>query len=95
MLLDNTGHVDTMNEIGICLMALGNFIDAEKYFKEALKIDINNPEILCNLGINYLNLGKIQSAEEYINKSFELNPDDEVTNSWISYLKRLQNKFNN
>ena len=91
----NTGHVDTMNEIGICLMAMENFVDAEKYFKEALKIDIENPEILCNLGINYLNLGNIQMAEKYISKSFELNPDDEITNSWISYLKRLQNKFNN
>jgi len=91
----NTGHVDTMNEIGICLMSIGVYEEAERYFKEALKADINNHELLCNLGIVYLNQGKLEDAEIYLSRAFEANPEDEITNSWISYLKELQNKFNN
>ncbi len=91
----NTGHVDTMNEIGICLMSIGVYEEAERYFKEALKADINNHELLCNLGIVYLNQGNIDEAESYLTRAFEVNPEDEITNSWISYLKELQNKLNN
>ncbi|MBN2899467.1 MAG: tetratricopeptide repeat protein, partial [Clostridia bacterium] len=91
----NTGHVDTMNEIGICLMSVEAYDEAERYFKEALKADINNPELLCNLGIVYLNKGNLEEAESYLGRSFEVNPEDEITNAWITYLKDLQNKFNN
>jgi len=91
----NTGHVDTMNEIGICLMSIGVYEEAERYFKEALKADINNHELLCNLGIVYMNQGNIDEAESYLTRAFEVNPEDEITNAWISYLRELQNKLNN
>ncbi len=91
----NTGHVDTMNEIGICLMSIEMFEEAERYFKEAIKADLNNHELLCNLGIVYLNQGNLEDAESYLMRAFEVNPLDEITNAWISYLKELQNKFNN
>lgn len=91
----NTGHIDTMNEIGICLMSIGVYEEAERYFKEALKADINNHELLCNLGIVYLNQGNLLDAESYLTRSFEVNPEDEITNAWLTYLKELQNKFNN
>lgn len=91
----NTGHVDTMNEIGICLMNIGFYEEAERYFKEAIKADLNNHELLCNLGIVYINQGNLAEAEAYLTRAFEVNPLDEITNSWISYLKNLQNKNNN
>lgn len=91
----NTGHVDTMNEIGICLLSIGVYEEAERYFKEALKADINNHELLCNLGIVYLNQGNLIDAEAYLNRAFDANPNDEITNSWITYLRDLQNKLNN
>jgi len=91
----NTGHVDTMNEIGICLLSIGVYEEAERYFKEALKADINNHELLCNLGIVYLNQGNLIDAEAYFNRAFDANPNDEITNSWITYLRDLQNKLNN
>lgn len=91
----NTGHVDTMNEIGICLLSIGVYEEAERYFKEALKADINNHELLCNLGIVYLNQGNLIDAEAYLNRAFDANPNDEITNSWMTYLRELQNKLNN
>ena len=76
-------------------MSIGVYEEAERYFKEALKADINNHELLCNLGIVYLNQGNLEDAETYLNRAFEANPEDEITNAWLTYLKNLQNKLNN
>ncbi len=91
----NTAHVDTMNEIAICLMQEGRYIEAETYLKEALKIDIDNNELLCNLGIVYLQNGNLIEAERYFNRAFEIAPDDEIVNEWLTYIDQLQNKPKN
>ncbi|MFR4671239.1 MAG: tetratricopeptide repeat protein, partial [Intestinibacter bartlettii] len=38
-----------------------------------------DPEILCNLGMAYLNVGNFDDANYYIERAYELNPEDEVT----------------
>lgn len=79
----NSGHIETYNEIGLCFMALHIYSEAEAAFKEALKIKPDNSEILCNLGIVYIQLGNMELAQEYLSTSYELNPDDEITNAWL------------
>lgn len=86
----NTGHVQTYNEIGLCYMTMGRYEEAIKAFKEALKMDRENPEILCNLGIVYLQLDDLVEAEHFFTKSFEKDPSDDITISWIKKLNELK-----
>ena len=47
-----------------------------------------DPEILCNLGMAYLNTGNIDDAIYYIERAYELNPEDEIT---IACMRELDN----
>ena len=51
---------------------------AVELLEQAAKIK-EDPEILCNLGMAYLNTGSIDDAIYYIERAYELNPEDEVT----------------
>ncbi|MDN5352235.1 MAG: hypothetical protein PWQ12_1155 [Clostridiales bacterium] len=82
----NAGHVQTMNELGICLISLGDYDGALKYYKEALRLAPKNPELLCNLGIVYLNKGDNDNARTYFGKAQALAPDDEVVQMWIDHM---------
>ena len=86
----NTGHPPTYNEMGLCYMTMGRFEEAIKAFKEALKMDRENSEMLCNLGIVYLQINDLAEAEKYLMKSFEKNPEDEITISWIKKLNQIK-----
>lgn len=85
----NTGHIQTMNEIGICLLSLGDYNEALKYYKEALRLDPLNAEIICNKGIVLLNKGDVKEARIQFEKAFELNPDDEVIQMWHAHIKTI------
>ena len=85
----NTGHIQTMNEIGICLLSMGDFDEAIKYYKEALRLSPENSEILCNLGIVYLNKGMESEARLYIEKAHDIAPDDEVVHMWLSHINKI------
>ena len=45
-----------------------------------------DPEILCNLGMAYLNNGDLDDAVYYIERAYELDPQDEIT---IACLREL------
>jgi tetratricopeptide (TPR) repeat protein len=79
-------QVDTLMELGLCY----SMIDMEKtieYFHKALDIK-EDPEILCNLGMAYLNNGDVDIARDYIEKAYELNPEDEIT---VACMRELDN----
>lgn len=86
----NTGHIQTMNEIGICLLSLGDYDEALKYYKEALRLDPLNAEIICNKGIVLLNKGDVNEARAQFDRAFELNPEDEVIQMWHEHVKTLE-----
>ena len=52
--------------------------DMENVKAAAAKLK-EDPEILCNLGMAYLNVGNFDDANYYIERAYELNPEDEVT----------------
>lgn len=74
----NPNQVDTLNELGLCLVNLGLFEEAIENFSLALELK-EDYEILCNRGMTYLQIGKIREASIDINKAYELNPEDEIT----------------
>ncbi|MGL6106717.1 tetratricopeptide repeat protein [Romboutsia sp.] len=81
-------QVDAIVEIGLCEAATFNMERAIEHFETAAKIK-EDPEILCNLGMAYLNNGELDDAIYYIERAYELDPEDEIT---ISCLKEL-NKY--
>lgn len=85
-LLLNSGEVQTMNELGLCYLAIGDLDEAEKHYKNALRLNPDHAEITCNLGIVYLNKKNIEEALAYFMEAKRLNPDDEVVNQWIEYV---------
>lgn len=85
ILLIKPHQVDTMVELGLCEASTFNMEKAIEYFETAAKIK-EDPEILCNLGMAYLNNGDLDDAVYYIERAYELDPQDEIT---IACLREL------
>ncbi|HCQ5934317.1 TPA: tetratricopeptide repeat protein [Clostridioides difficile] len=85
ILIIKPNQVDTIVELGLCEAYKSNLDKAIEYFEQAAKIK-EDPEILCNLGMAYLNNGDIDDATYYIERAYELNPQDEIT---IACLREL------
>ncbi|HGL6432593.1 TPA: tetratricopeptide repeat protein [Clostridioides difficile] len=85
ILIIKPNQVDTIVELGLCEVYKNNLDKAIEYFEQAAKIK-EDPEILCNLGMAYLNNGDIDDATYYIERAYELNPQDEIT---IACLREL------
>lgn len=86
ILIIKPNQVDTIVELGLCEAYKNNLDKAIEYFEQAAKIK-EDPEILCNLGMAYLNNGDIDDATYYIERAYELNPQDEIT---IACLRELR-----
>ena len=82
----NSGSVQSMNEAGICLIALGDYDQALKYYKEALRLSPKNPEYLCNKGIVFYNMRQYDDAYINIEEAHKLAPEDEVISMWFSHI---------
>ena len=80
-------QVDALVELGLCEAATYNMEKAIEHFETAAKIK-EDPEILCNLGMAYLNNGELDDAIYYIERAYELDPEDEIT---IACLKEIDN----
>lgn len=80
-------QVDTMVELGLCEAASYNLEKAIEHFSTAAKIK-EDPEVLCNLGMAYLNNGELDEAIYYIERAYELDPQDEIT---VACLRELDN----
>ena len=80
-------QVDTMVELGLCEAASYNLEKAIEHFSTAAKIK-EDPEILCNLGMAYLNNGELDEAIYYVERAYELNPEDEIT---VACIRELDN----
>ncbi|HBF8845164.1 TPA: tetratricopeptide repeat protein [Clostridioides difficile] len=85
ILIIKPNQVDNIVELGLCEAYKNNLDKAIEYFEQAAKIK-EDPEILCNLGMAYLNNGDIDDATYYIERAYELNPQDEIT---IACLREL------
>lgn len=80
-------QVDALVELALCEASSFNMDRAIELLEQAAKIK-EDPEILCNLGMAYLNAGDIDDAIYYIERAYELNPEDEIT---IACMRELNN----
>ncbi len=82
-------QIDTMVELGLCEAASYNLDKAIEHFSTAAKIK-EDPEVLCNLGMAYLNNGELDEAIYYIERAYELDPQDEITVACLRELDRYR-----
>lgn len=87
----NTGHIETMNEIAVSFMAIGKYEKALIHLKEATRLKNGDPELLCNIGIVYLNLNDPEMAYDMVIKAQKINPDDEIVNAWVDHIEKKLN----
>lgn len=87
ILIIKPNQVDTLVELALCEASSFNMERAVELLEQAAKIK-EDPEILCNLGMAYLNTGNIDDAIYYIERAYELNPEDEIT---IACMRELDN----
>ena len=89
ILLTRPSQVDTLVELGLCAAQLGDLDKAIEKFDLAARIK-EEPEILCNLGMAYLQNGDLDNAIYYIERAYELDPMDEITNSCLRELSKYR-----
>ncbi|WP_297132107.1 tetratricopeptide repeat protein [Terrisporobacter sp.] len=82
-------QVDTLVELALCEASSFNMNRCVELLEQAAKLK-EDPEILCNLGMAYLNTGDIDDAIYYIERAYELNPEDEVTISCMRELDKYR-----
>ncbi|MCL2318518.1 MAG: tetratricopeptide repeat protein, partial [Treponema sp.] len=73
---------DTLNEMAICLMELGDLKGARKELEAALREDPENIKIISNLGVLAQKSGRPQEAAAFFRTVLELDPDDPVGKSF-------------
>lgn len=86
ILISRPTQVDTLVEMALCLAQEANMTGAIDYLTRAAKLKKDDPEILCNLGMAYLHNGEEDEARYYIERAYEIDPTDEVTQACIRTL---------
>jgi tetratricopeptide (TPR) repeat protein len=65
---------DIWNKMGIAYQMLFNSKDATRCYKESLKLDPNNPQVMNNLGTVYASLKMYGQADRMYRKALKLDP---------------------
>ena len=72
-------QVDALNELGLCLVYLGETIGGIQKFTKAIELRPNDYEVMCNRGMSYLQINDIENAQRDILTAYNINPNDEIT----------------
>ena len=89
----NPEYAILYNLIGSAHQNLGNYNDAEKYFKDGLKLDPKNIALMNNLAMSYKNLLKYKKSEDLYLNIIDIN--NKYVNAYVNLgnLKRDLNQF--
>ncbi len=77
---------DTLNELAICLMELGDYAASLQRLRDALAIEPENTKVMCNLGVVYLKQDKPAEARRYFESVLAYDPDDPVAKEYLTQL---------
>jgi tetratricopeptide (TPR) repeat protein len=75
----NPGRPGPLVEAGNLLFDHGMMDRAAEYYKEALEIGGENPNVLTDLGVAYRRMGQPEKAVEYFRRAQKADPDHEVS----------------
>jgi tetratricopeptide (TPR) repeat protein len=79
-------ETDTLNELAICLMELGEYKESRKMLSRALRKEPENVKIISNLGILALKEEKEEEALGFFKSVLEIAPDDPIAQQYITFL---------
>jgi len=62
-------------------------------FYKALEINPNSVLALNGMGLGFGNFGEYSEAEQYFKKALEIDPDNKVTQNYLSSLEKIREKY--
>ncbi len=80
------------NDLGMSLMKLGKFGDANTAFSVALAVNPDSAEINLNIAQSLIMMGKFNDAENYAKKANNLVPDNEMIKNIVKKIEENKNK---
>ncbi|SVE25720.1 uncharacterized protein METZ01_LOCUS478574, partial [marine metagenome] len=89
----NPNFKESINNIANYFIETGSYKKALKYYFKALEKESNNPEILYNIGVAYAFLNEFNLAEQYYQKSTDINPNDGKLNKNYSMLLLIMQRY--
>ncbi len=69
---------DALNELGLCKLCRGKYVEASELFSDLLGFDPGNCEVFCNRAVAYMYNNQLERAKEDIQTALKINPDDPV-----------------
>ena len=69
---------DALNELGLCKLCRGKYVEAAELFTEVLNLEPGNCEVFCNRAVSYLYNDQKDRAIEDIQTALKINPNDPV-----------------
>ena len=78
---------DTLNELAICQMELGDLAESKRTLLKAFQLEPENTKIMSNLGFVALKEGDISSARGYFTAVLEFDPEDKIALAALNQLE--------
>lgn len=72
---------DALNELGLCKLCRGKYVEAAELFTNLLNIEPGTCEIFCNRAVSYMYNDQLDRAREDIQTALKINPNDPVAMS--------------
>lgn len=88
----NNVQKDALNELGLCKIVRGKYVEAAELFTKLLNIEPGNCEVFCNRAVSYLYNDQLDRAEEDIQTALKINPHDEVALSIKNEINRIKRR---
>lgn len=79
---------DALNELGLCKLCRGKYVEAAELFTDLLNIEPGNCEVFCNRAAAYMYNGQMDRAREDIQTALKINSNDPVALSIKAELDR-------
>ena len=76
-------HPDTLNELAICLMELGDLGESAKRLREALRLEPENTKIISNMGIVAMRQGRGEEAKGFFRTVLDIDPEDTIAARYL------------
>ncbi len=80
------------NDLGIVLMRMGKYGDANTAFSVALAVNPESAEINANIAESFVMMGKNNEAESYAKKAMGLSPDNEMIKNLVKKIEENKKK---